>query len=242
MVGLWATASERRRERASWFVFEADQRCCLVAGELLAHVLARHGVTRGENELAENTHGKPYLVHRPDLHFNVSHSGDWAVCAVGSEELDVDVERCSPDAIDVARRFAPEEFAYIHGGSLSRGKRRTVHRGMDPQGELREVPRAGTRGGPGRLLSLGRGTAFTAAEWGGRTDTVPASDPPKGRGIPSPTAGGRQRPRRRGGSSAGVARCSRRRGGGSGDARGTTHPPTDRPAPLSRAAARRAGS
>ena len=127
-------------------------------------------------------------------------------------------------------------------GSLSRGKRRTVHRGMDPQGELREVPRAGTRGGPGRLLSLGRGTAFTAAEWGGRTDTVPASDPPKGRGIPSPTAGGRQRPRRRGGSSAGVARCSRRRGGGSGDARGTTHPPTDRPAPLSRAAARRAGS
>ncbi len=117
MVSLWAAASERRRERANRFVFEADQRRCLAAGELLAHVLARHGVTRREIELAENTHGKPYLVHRPDLHFNVSHSGDWVVCAVGPEELGVDVERCNPDAINVARRFAPEEFAYIHGGA-----------------------------------------------------------------------------------------------------------------------------
>ena len=226
MVSLWAAASERRRERANRFVFEADQRRCLAAGELLAHVLARHGVTRREIELAENTHGKPYLIHRPDLHFNVSHSGDWVVCAVGPEELGVDVERCNPDAINVARRFAPEEFAYIHGGACpeERTERFTevwtlkesyvkfLGRGLAVALDAYSVSAEGQRsrllrGVDGRtpfLRQIPHGEGYSIAYCGGDGSDLAVELVPQQELL---------------GAAVDAV--------GSGDARGTTHPPTD---------------
>lgn len=52
-------------------------------------------------------HGKPFLKGRP-LFFNVSHSGEWGLCAVSwHHDLGVDLERLDPD-IDmmlVAKKF-----------------------------------------------------------------------------------------------------------------------------------------
>lgn len=56
------------------------------------------------------------------LRFNLSHSRDWIVCAVGTGfELGVDVEYCHPgrDVLRLAKRFfAPEEFADLRSLSL----------------------------------------------------------------------------------------------------------------------------
>lgn len=57
--------------------------------------------------------GKPYLVDAPrELDFNVSHSGEWLVCAVTAGiPVGVDVEEAVPtrDVMTLARRFFREE-------------------------------------------------------------------------------------------------------------------------------------
>ena len=74
------------------------------------------------NELPERIridkaeHGKPYLADTPELAFNLSHSADIMVIAVGRNcRLGVDVEYCKPRASLaglVDKCFAKEEIAY----------------------------------------------------------------------------------------------------------------------------------
>ncbi len=59
--------------------------------------------------------GKPYLVSEPGIHFSLSHSGEWAVCAVSDHPVGVDIERCEPGRRDVASRFFHrEEVRYLN--------------------------------------------------------------------------------------------------------------------------------
>jgi phosphopantetheinyl transferase len=59
--------------------------------------------------------GKPYFPAAPDLHFSLSHSGDYAVCAYHDQPVGLDLQvhsRCNQAAI--ARRFfRPEENDYL---------------------------------------------------------------------------------------------------------------------------------
>lgn len=61
-------------------------------------------------------HGKPYLVDTPELAFNLSHSADVMVIAVGRNcRLGVDIEFCKPRTSLVGlvgKCFAEEEIAY----------------------------------------------------------------------------------------------------------------------------------
>jgi 4'-phosphopantetheinyl transferase len=63
-------------------------------------------------------HGKPYLVDHPELAFNISHSGDALLIALGWNcELGVDLELCKERnslAGLVEKCFAEEEAAYWH--------------------------------------------------------------------------------------------------------------------------------
>lgn len=55
--------------------------------------------------------GKPYLLEYPELFFSLSHSGSAAVCAVGRQELGVDVQEFRGVRGNVAKRFfAGEEW------------------------------------------------------------------------------------------------------------------------------------
>ncbi len=78
------------------------------AGWLLQYALEQAGVQ--EPVFAETALGKPYLENYPHIHFSLSHSGCWAVCAVGDAPLGVDVElpRCT---MEIGKRFfRPEEL------------------------------------------------------------------------------------------------------------------------------------
>jgi 4'-phosphopantetheinyl transferase len=67
-------------------------------------------------EFLRTDKGKPYLP-RCDIHFNLSHSGDWALLAVAKAELiGVDVEAVSTarDLIGIAENYYhPHEFAQL---------------------------------------------------------------------------------------------------------------------------------
>jgi 4'-phosphopantetheinyl transferase len=72
--------------------------------------------------------GKPELRQPAGgLHFNISHSGSWALLAFADTAVGVDVERIRPDlqALEIARRFfSREEFeslASLTGHARERG-------------------------------------------------------------------------------------------------------------------------
>ena len=48
--------------------------------------------------------GKPWFPARPDLRFNLSHSGPYSLCAVGEREVGVDIEAVRPRAPGLAPR------------------------------------------------------------------------------------------------------------------------------------------
>ena len=58
--------------------------------------------------------GKPYLINEPNVHFSLSHSAGWAVCALSDHPVGVDIERCEPGRRDVAARFFhKDEVRYL---------------------------------------------------------------------------------------------------------------------------------
>ena len=65
--------------------------------------------------LASGTHGKPYFLHAPQLHFNLSHSGRHWLCAFSGAPVGLDVQQhraCQKQAL--ARRFfSPAECAFL---------------------------------------------------------------------------------------------------------------------------------
>lgn len=49
--------------------------------------------------------GKPYLADYPEFHFNISHSGQFAVCAVSEREVGIDIQKQCVLHGDIAARF-----------------------------------------------------------------------------------------------------------------------------------------
>ncbi len=60
-------------------------------------------------EFAKNEHGKPYIVGHP-IHYNISHSGRYAMLVVAQIEVGVDVQERKPVRMDaMAKRFFSKE-------------------------------------------------------------------------------------------------------------------------------------
>ncbi len=108
------TLPEERRDRAKRCKQAEDRIRIIGAGWLLQYGLAQEGIPGEEQVFGKNQYGKPELSGQ-QVQFSLSHTGNWAVCAVGSTPLGVDVEhpRCSPA---VAARWFPEKEVKQVGG------------------------------------------------------------------------------------------------------------------------------
>ncbi len=89
-----------------------------VAGDmLLKKALKEKGVT--DFELYKNSKGKPYIKNSP-YYFNISHSGDIAICGISDTEIGVDIEEIRKVNLKTTTRFATErEKVYIFGKTPS---------------------------------------------------------------------------------------------------------------------------
>ena len=92
--GARSLLNQEELTRAQRYHFERHQRRFTVARAMLRQILA--GYTRfpaAELIFGQNKYGKPQLLNMPSLEFNLSHSGDMALLAIGSEHpLGVDLE------------------------------------------------------------------------------------------------------------------------------------------------------
>jgi len=59
-------------------------------------------------------HGKPGLLNVPGIHFNLSHSGNYVVCALGYDAIGVDLQKMRSIDLKLAKRyFAKDEVTWI---------------------------------------------------------------------------------------------------------------------------------
>ena len=107
-----------RQQRISNSSSEQVRRLNIAAGGLLLYAMREAGLPDAA-EIDRTEEGKPFFPKYPGFCFSLSHSGLWAACAVGSEELGVDIqktvsvkrwvqERCLADAERVWLDGLPE--------------------------------------------------------------------------------------------------------------------------------------
>lgn len=110
--GIGELVWPERREKIARLRQDKDKRLSLGAGLLAAAMLREAGAE--DLALLLNSDGKPYLKARPDIHFNLSHDGTMAVCAVSGAPVGVDIQQLTVYDSGVAERvFLPEEQAWV---------------------------------------------------------------------------------------------------------------------------------
>lgn len=92
-----------RKEKISGFVHNKDKYLCATAGVLLKYLFEINGIR--DCTLLKNEYGKLYSKSCPELHFNLSHSGDYAVCVLSDSEIGADVEIIKNGDFQLARLF-----------------------------------------------------------------------------------------------------------------------------------------
>ena len=101
---------DMRREKISRLKADADKARSVGAGLLLRSALAACGLPDDTPKLVFGDCGKPELARFPGIHFNLSHSGDYALCAVSDTPVGCDIEAPRPVDLHLAERFfAPSE-------------------------------------------------------------------------------------------------------------------------------------
>ena len=93
----------------------------LAAGLLLDYALRGYGLYECDMEYRENEHGKPFFKNCTDIKFNLSHSGEYAVCAISDDGessagigIDAEKNRDTKNALKIAERyFTPAEYEYV---------------------------------------------------------------------------------------------------------------------------------
>ena len=159
------------------------------AYELLEELLAAEYGLPGLPELERQAGGKPFFPQRPDLHFNLSHSGDLALCGVGAAPLGVDIEVIRPRRAGLARYIcSPEEYAWYEelGGdweslytiwTLKEARVKCTGEGLRQRPETIAVPRLGP-GQTGELEGL-IFRSYAGNGWRGAVCCVPPEEPPE---------------------------------------------------------------
>lgn len=104
--------SAEEQQRAVQYKME-DDRTRFIVGR----VLVRRQLDNPQSVIAVDANGKPYLAEMPNLHFNMSHSGDWVLVVFAHRPVGVDVQAIHSKPVDrenVARHaFHPQEQEYI---------------------------------------------------------------------------------------------------------------------------------
>lgn len=108
--------SAQRREKINKLKQTEDKIRSLGAELLLQYALEQDGIS--EYNIAHSEKGKPYLqdksfcLQKGQLpYFNLSHAGDYVVCAISNQEIGIDIERMRDNikVLNLAKRFFSEE-------------------------------------------------------------------------------------------------------------------------------------
>ena len=152
--GYWM----RRREAIRRYRFPADQVRSLGAGLLLYSVLKEYEMQH--TPIAVSPYGKP-LLEGSDFCFNLSHSGNYAVCSYGYGSSGVDIECDQSAKPELAKQFFHQKESNLVSEF---GEKMFIRLWTLKESYIKEN---------GKGLSLGLDTFCISP---GRTEHVPSSD------------------------------------------------------------------
>ena len=107
--------SPYRLQKTALLKHEKDKYRSLGAGIALDHALETYGLKEKSVEYEFGEWGKPTLKYHPNIHFSLSHSGDYAICSIGDKAMGNDIELIRQGRLKVADRFfAKEELDWMY--------------------------------------------------------------------------------------------------------------------------------
>ena len=98
------------------------------------HVTGRHLLDRvlkkdygvESYRIEQESQGKPWLPSHPEICFNISHSNNLAVCAVGQVPLGIDIERIRPFNDNLLRKVLSAHEQELFEEKMSQDERQTL--------------------------------------------------------------------------------------------------------------------
>lgn len=108
---FFCSLSKERQQKIEAVKTAGGRRSSLGAWALLDHDLQQlYGLREREITIAYGSHGKPYVKDRPDIHFNLSHSGDYVLAVFGPVEIGCDIQQITQNTRGerIAARFFTE--------------------------------------------------------------------------------------------------------------------------------------
>ncbi|MCD9026223.1 4'-phosphopantetheinyl transferase family protein [Cohnella silvisoli] len=107
---LTTLCSLNRRLGLRRFAREEDARRSLMGEMLLRAALVQDWLPSDRIlTFRQDGYGKPYLDGINDIHFNISHSGDWCVCAVSECPVGIDVEQIREQRLEWTNAYLSSE-------------------------------------------------------------------------------------------------------------------------------------
>lgn len=108
-------ADEYIKERICRLSLSQDKINCVVGCVLRKWLIYKfYGIAFKDQEIAFGDKGKPYLLKYNDIHFNISHSGEFVVCAIHNKPVGVDIQKVVQYNEKIARyMFSGEIYTTI---------------------------------------------------------------------------------------------------------------------------------
>lgn len=100
--------SEDRQKKVDSFKFEDDKKRCILAELILKQGLSLLGENIEVMNYTYNSNGKPYIKDS-DIYFNLSHSGDYVVCALSNNEIGIDIQKIEDINLNIANSYFLKE-------------------------------------------------------------------------------------------------------------------------------------
>lgn len=108
MDGVQGRLDYDRRQKCSRLKNKEERLRSIYAGLLLNYAFTDAGYN-GEAwkdiRLGRGEFGKPYIEGYENFNYSLSHSGEYVVCAVDSEEIGTDIQQMRPWKAEIAKRF-----------------------------------------------------------------------------------------------------------------------------------------
>lgn len=116
-----------KKSKIERFTIKKDKIRTLIGDLLIRSIIVEKlGIKNKKIIFNKNEYGKPYLKDYINFNFNISHSGEFVVCAIDDKPIGIDIEQIKHmEYEDIAESFfSVSEFEYIAKADLrSRAKR-----------------------------------------------------------------------------------------------------------------------